>query len=309
MLWKRLEFSFNTDNSFAIMIKTVSQKYASMRSITLKDFRSSAQMEKMLWHIGNNCSRLQEVQLNNCSLKSETLIRLGMTCPNITSLSLIRCDENYRKNNHYVWAYMRDASFVVSFPKLTSLILFRTLDTLSYEDAQTVVRVCKNLKKLVLDCDFYGRAIRLVISSLRHSIEVLWLQGRNYNDSMCQEISRCTRLRELGLNHVENITPFGLKFIGSLTRLEKLLLFHANGISPIVFAEFFRTKNLSNLSYINLSGCKGADTYVEAVIRQHCPRIREIIFEVQGLRKEPAYIDFGIYRGDGHKTRLCTAMS
>lgn len=47
-----------------------------------------------------------------------------MTCPNIESLTLLCCDENYRKN-HYMWAYMKDASFLVSFPKLTSLILFR----------------------------------------------------------------------------------------------------------------------------------------------------------------------------------------
>ncbi len=131
-----------------------------------------------------------QLQLYNCSLRSETLIRLGMTCPNIESLSLICCDENYRKS-HYLRAYMKargkmylhcpigkyvlfqqDATFVVSFPKLTSLILFRSLTALSYDDAQNIVRVCKNLKRLVLDCDFYGRAIRLIISSLQHSIEV-----------------------------------------------------------------------------------------------------------------------------------------
>ena len=271
-------------------------RYKYIRSITLKNFRSEQQMERMLWHIGNNCSRLKEVQLFNCSLRSETLTRLGMTCPNIEMLSLICCDENYRKN-HYLWAYMKDASFVVSFPKLTALTLFRTLATLSYNDAQTIVRVCTNLKKLVLDCDFYGRAIRLIIASLRHSIEVLWLQGRNYNDSMCQEISKCHKLRELGLSHVENITPFGLKFIGSLTKLEKLLLFHANNISPICFADFFSNKNLRNLNYVNLSGCKGADDQVKRIIRRNCPRIRDIIFEVRGFRKEAAYIDFGIYQG------------
>ncbi len=117
-----------------------------------------------------------QVQLYNCSLRSETLIRLGMTCPNIESLSLICCDENYRKS-HYLRAYMKDATFVVSFPKLTSLILFRSLTALSYDDAQNIVRVCKNLKRLVLDCDFYGRAIRLIISSLQHSIEVRRARG------------------------------------------------------------------------------------------------------------------------------------
>ena len=58
---------------------------------------------------------------------------------------------------------------------------FRTLASLSYDDAQCIVRVCKNLKKLVLSCDFYGRAIRLIVSSLSHCLEVLWLEGRNYN--------------------------------------------------------------------------------------------------------------------------------
>ena len=58
--------------------------------------------------------------------RSETLIRLGEMCPNITSLSLICCDENYRKN-HYMWSYMRDCSFISAFPALNSLYLFRTL--------------------------------------------------------------------------------------------------------------------------------------------------------------------------------------
>ncbi len=109
---------------------------------------------------------------------------------------------------------------------------------------------------------------------------MLWLQGRNYNDSMCQEISKCRRLRELGLNHVENITPFGLKFIQRLPRLEKLLLFHAHHISPLCFEQFFSSENLRNLSYVNLSGCKGADRTVERTIRKNCPRIRDIIFQV-----------------------------
>lgn len=294
VLWKRLEFSYLSEVSFHNMIKTVSSRQEHMRSITLKNFRSDQQMEQMLRHIGNNCSRLKEVQLFNCSIRSETLIRLGMTCPNIESLSLICCDENYRKN-HFLWAYMKDASFVVSFPKLTSLILFRTLASLSYDDAQNIVRVCKNLKKLVLDCDFYGRAIRLIISSLSHSIEVLWLQGRNYNDSMCQEISKCHKLRELGLNHVENITPFGLKFIGSLTKLEKLLLFNAHNIQPECFVDFFANKNLRNLNYVNLSGCKGANKQVETTIRKNCPRVREVILD--STSREAAYVHFGIYRG------------
>jgi hypothetical protein len=46
-------------------------------------------MERMLLHMGNNCSRLREVKLFNCSLRSDTLVRLGEMCPNITSLSLI----------------------------------------------------------------------------------------------------------------------------------------------------------------------------------------------------------------------------
>ncbi len=113
---------------------------------------------------------------------------------------------------------------------------------------------------------------------------------------MCQEIARCRHLRELGLSHVENITPFGLNFIQRLPRLEKLLLFHAHRIGPPAFERFFASENLKNLSYVNLNGCKGASRDVEKTIRRNCPRIREIIFRVQSCR-ETAYVDFGIYSG------------
>ena len=155
------------------MVKTVSLRFQFMSSMTLKNFRSPDEMERMLLHMGNNCARLREVHLFNCALRSETLVRLGEMCPNITSLSLICCDENYRKN-HYMWSYMRDCSFVQAFPALTSLYLFRTLAlaTLSYDDAHNIVSTCTNLKRLALDCDFYGRAIRHIISSLAPSLEV-----------------------------------------------------------------------------------------------------------------------------------------
>ena len=57
-----------------------------------------------------------------------------MTTPLLLPFS---CDENYRKN-HYLWPYMKDCSFITSFPRLTSLCLLRTLAlaTLSFEDAQ-----------------------------------------------------------------------------------------------------------------------------------------------------------------------------
>ena len=128
-----------------------------------------------------------------------------------------------------VWICSWSATYV------PSVIAKKFHSIASSHSIQNIVRVCKNLRRLVLDCDFYGRAIRYIISSLSGSLEVLWLQGRNYNDSMCQELSKCSRLRELGLIHVENITPFGLKFLGSLAKLEKLLLFYANNIDPNVF--------------------------------------------------------------------------
>ena len=49
-----------------------------IRSIALKDFRSDHQMDQMLRHVGNHCSRLKEVELLNCCVRSDTLIRLGM---------------------------------------------------------------------------------------------------------------------------------------------------------------------------------------------------------------------------------------
>ena len=38
-------------------------------SMTLKNFRSPDEMERMLLHMGNNCARLREVHLFNCALR------------------------------------------------------------------------------------------------------------------------------------------------------------------------------------------------------------------------------------------------
>ena len=68
---------------------------------------------------------------------------------------------------HCYWKYL-------TLLCLTSLYLFRTLAlaTLSYDDAHNIVTTCTNLKRLALDCDFYGRAIRHIISSLAPTLEV-----------------------------------------------------------------------------------------------------------------------------------------
>ncbi len=95
---------------------------------------------------------------------------------------------------------------------------------------------------------------------------------------------------------MENITPFGLKFIGRLTSLEKLLLFHANNISSRCFCDFFANKNLRNLNYVNLSGCNGADKMVERAIRSNCPLAKEVIIDANSS-KSSAYVHFGISRG------------
>ncbi len=129
-LWHSLEFCYRSELSLYHMARTVSHRSHQIRSITLKNFSSPNTMDKMMWTIGNNCSRLKQarispytviltkslprmnanvalqLQLQNCSLRSETLMRLGMTCPRIESLSLICCDENYRKS-HYTKAYMK----------------------------------------------------------------------------------------------------------------------------------------------------------------------------------------------------------
>ncbi len=62
VLWKCLEFTFRSDMSFDNMVRTVSQRSHHLRSITLKNFKSPHVMERMLWHIGNNCSRLKHVR-------------------------------------------------------------------------------------------------------------------------------------------------------------------------------------------------------------------------------------------------------
>ena len=66
-LWKQLEFSYHSDLSFVNMVKTVSQRSDCMRSITLRNFRSSQQMERMLWHVGNHCRKLRQVNQSSRS--------------------------------------------------------------------------------------------------------------------------------------------------------------------------------------------------------------------------------------------------
>ena len=125
--------------------------------------------------------------------------------------------------------------------------------------------------------------------------QVLWLQGRNYNDAMCHEISQCRRLRKLGLSHAENITHFGLQSLAKLTNLEKLLLYHANHISSKDFRDFFNSAKLTKITYVNLSGCKNINVSVEAIVRKSCPRVRRVIVGRRPIRLEEAYIHFGLY--------------
>ena len=136
-------------------------------------------------------------------------------------------------------------------------------------------------------------------------LQVLWLQGRNYNDAMCHEISQCRRLRKLGLSHAENITPIGLQSLAKLTNLEKLLLYHANNISSKDFRDFFNSAKLTKITYVNLSGCKNINVSVEAIVRKSCPRVRRVIVGRRPIRLEEAYIDFGLYPKDKHDKFQC----
>jgi hypothetical protein len=73
----------------------------------------------------------------------------GIRSHDPTVYRLCSCDENFRKN-HYLWPYMKDCSFITSFPCLTSLCLLRTLAlaTLSFEDAQgRIARVSISAEK------------------------------------------------------------------------------------------------------------------------------------------------------------------
>ena len=65
------------------------EKLYDQSSLSVLHLTNYFQMEQMLLHMGNNCSRLREVKLFNCSVRSDTLVRLGEMCPNISSLSLI----------------------------------------------------------------------------------------------------------------------------------------------------------------------------------------------------------------------------
>ena len=61
---------------------------------------------------------------------------------------------------------------------------------------------------------------------MSQTLEGLWLGGTNYNDALCQEISKCIRLRNLCLRQAQNITEIGIKSLGKLNTLEKLMLFN-----------------------------------------------------------------------------------
>ena len=319
VLWKSLEFAHQTTSTHKIMMETVKLRFQFLRSITLKNFRSPDQMELMNNTLMKCCnSTLSEVRIFNCQLfSSTTLANLGKSCPNIRSLCLVRCDSNYRKSTHYRASYMRDASFIGAFTNLNTLCLFRTLApaTLSFEDAQTIVRVggC-SIKRLLLDCDFYGRGMRLIISELAPNLEVLWLQGRNYNDAMCQDISKCKRLRNLGLRDAQNITSMGLKALGKLENIEKLLLFNTSKLSASALNCFFASSHecafQQSLKYLNLSGSKTAfaqsvhnlrefgndrNLILKKTIQGNCPNIQYIVIEKEVVRIWSKYISIYNY--------------
>ena len=317
MLWKSLMFSQQSASTYKMMMDTVRLRCQFLRSITLKNFRSPDQMELMIDTLIKCCkSCLSEVRIFNCQLhSSNTLVNLGQTCSNIRTLCLVRCDSDYRKSTHYRASYMKDASFLAAFDNLTTLCLFRTLApaTLSFEDAQTIVKVgAGSIKKLLLDCDFYGRGIRFMISALSDSLEVLWLQGRNYNDAMCQDISKCSRLRNLCLRHAQNISPIGIKALGRLTKIEKLLLFNTSNLSATglncFFASNFECRFKPSLRYLNLSGGSIAQSYndgkagfqvndekqiLKEIIYSNCPNIEYVVIEKELVSLLYTLVEFG----------------
>merc|ERR1712223_1695019 len=152
--------------------------------------------------------------------------------------------------------------------------------------------------KLLLDCDFYGRGIRFMISALSDSLEVLWLQGRNYNDAMCQDLSKCSRLRNLCLRRAQKITPIGLKALGRLVKMEKLFLFNTAKLSfpglNCFFASNFECQFKQSLRYLNLSGGSVAQSYniqesgfivndkkqiLKEIIYSSCPNVQYVVIE------------------------------
>ena len=310
VLWKSLEFSHKSTSTHKIMVDTVKLRCQFLRTITLKNFRSPHQTEMMIKTLIDCCSvTLSEVRLFNCQFHSSLpLVNLGKSCPGIRSLCLVRCDSNYRKSTHYRASYMKDASFLSAFTNLNTLCLFRTLApaTLSFDDAQTIVRVGgSSIKRLLLDCDFYARGIRFIISSLAPNLEVLWLQGRNYNDAMCQDISKCNRLKNLCLRHAQNITSAGLKALGRLQKIEKLLLFNTSKLSVSELSHFLSSGDecafQQSLKYLNLSGskyifsqptnkqheCDNREKYImEGTIRTNCPNIEHVVIEKELVRIE-----------------------
>lgn len=264
-LWKSLEFAQQTISIQKRVMEKIKLKGHFFRSITLKNFQSSDEVEAIINEIIKSCkSSLLEIRMFNCKLNSTmTLANLGKGCSKIRSLCLVRCDSSYRRSNHYRAAYMKDASFLSTFKSLNTLCLFRVLPpaSLSFDDAKMITHLGGgSIKHLFLNCDFFGRGIRLIISEMSQTLEGLWLGGTNYNDALCQEISKCIRLRNLCLRQAQNITEIGIKSLGKLNTLEKLMLFNISKLSESSLKFFVMSESdcgfKQSLRYMNLSGAK-----------------------------------------------------
>ena len=104
----------------------------------------------------------------------------------------------------------------------------------------------------------------------------------------------------ISLRHAQNITPIGLKALGRLTSVEKLLLFNTSKLSPTGLSCFFASslecKFQQTLKYLNLSGSKtvvGQDyknepcfvTEVKSLLKQiiceNCPNVEYIVTETE----------------------------
>ena len=251
-LWTELTFDSNKKNKY----NSGQSSFQHVRSLVFRGYREPIYVRKVTDSIAEfNSKHLTELWLFSCFIPTEDLAKIGKTCPNIRVLALVKCKEDYTRAP-FNRKYLKDCSFLSSYPNLKSLSVFRSIAiaTFSYEDAQVICANCTRLKSLMLDCDFFGRGIRLILSTFHHQLEELWLQGRNYSDAICREISKCQKLRLLGMSRTENITAVGLQAIANLPNLEKLVLFRSNRIGISQFQGIIQEAGFkATLRYLNIS--------------------------------------------------------
>lgn len=139
-LWTELSFDSNKKNKYGSS-SSGSGSFMHVRSLVFRGYQDTAILVRTVNSVAvSNANHLTELWLFNCFIPTTSLAEIGKTCPNIKTLTLVKCREDYTRAS-FNRKFLRDCSFLSSYNKLQSLSIFRTLAlaTFSYEDAQVMI--------------------------------------------------------------------------------------------------------------------------------------------------------------------------